>query len=72
MTMGVPDEKYEAKPRFPVEAIVHENEYNSEKYHILLSIYDKTMENYYATRGSNQKTTNLTQSMAKFLGEDRR
>jgi nitroreductase len=72
MTMGVPDEVHEVKPRLPVEAILHENNYSSEKYQTLLTDYDKTMENYYATRGSNQKMANWTQSMANFLSKARR
>jgi len=72
MTIGVPDEKHEVKPRLPVEAILHENGYDSDKYHTLLPAYDKTMENYYATRESNQKSTNWTKSMADFLKVPRR
>nr|WP_139311056.1 oxygen-insensitive NADPH nitroreductase [Paenisporosarcina indica] len=72
MTVGVPDEQHEVKPRLPVEAILHENGYDSEKYHSLLSAYDKTMEEYYETRGSNQKSTNWTKSMADFLKVPRR
>ena len=32
MTIGVPDEANEVKPRLPVEAIIHENGYDEEKY----------------------------------------
>ena len=32
MTIGVPDEANEVKPRLPVEAIIHENGYNADKY----------------------------------------
>lgn len=72
MSIGIPDEEHEVKPRLPVEAIFHENSYDSEKYHTLLPAYDKTMEDYYATRGSNQKTTNWTKSMVDFLKVPRR
>jgi len=72
MTMGVPDELHEVKPRLPVEAILHENSYDSEKYHSLLPAYDKTMEDYYASRGANQKVANWTKSMTDFLKEPRR
>jgi len=72
MTMGVPDEQHEVKPRLPVEAILHENRYDTEKYNTLLPAYDKTLENYYASRGSNQKSTNWTKSMADFLKVPRR
>ena len=72
MTIGIPDEQHEVKPRLPVEAILHENGYDSEKYKSLLPEYDKTMEDYYASRGSNQKSTNWTKSMTDFLKEPRR
>lgn len=72
MTMGVPDEQHEVKPRLPVDAILHENGYNSEKYQTLLQNYDKTLEEYYASRSSNQKATNWTKSMAEFLKVPRR
>lgn len=72
MTMGVPDEQHEVKPRLPVDAILHENSYNTEKYQTLLPAYDKTLEEYYASRSSNQKATNWTKSMAEFLKVPRR
>lgn len=72
LTIGVPDEEVEVKPRFPIEAIVHENTYNTEKYAALIPAYDEAMKNYYQTRGSNQKNATWSESMAAFLGEPRR
>ena len=72
MTMGVPAEQHEVKPRLPVDAVLHENGYNSEKYQTLLPAYDKSLEEYYASRSSNQKSTNWTKSMAEFLKVPRR
>lgn len=72
LTIGVPDEDNEVKPRFPMEAIVHENTYNTEKYEDLIPAYDEIMTNYYQTRGSNQKNTTWSASMGAFLGEPRR
>jgi FMN reductase (NADPH) len=72
MTMGVPDEQHEVKPRLPVDAVLHENGYDSEKYNTLLPKYDKTIEEYYASRSSNQKSINWTKSMAEFLKVPRR
>lgn len=72
ITIGVPDEHHEVKPRLPVEAVLHENGYDSMKYGQLLKEYDQTMEDYYASRGSNQKSTNWTKSMADFLESPRR
>lgn len=72
MTMGIPNEQHEVKPRLPVEAILHENKYDSKKYRTILPAYDQTIENYYASRSSNQKVGNWTQSMTNFLKEPRR
>lgn len=72
MTMGIPNEQHEVKPRLPVEAVLHENHYNSEKYQTILPAYDQIIENYYASRSSNQKVANWTQSMTDFLKEPRR
>lgn len=72
LTIGVPDEQNDVKPRLPVEAILHENEYDSEKYDSLIPAYDKTMNEYYQNRNSNQKNSDWSQSMATFLGKPRR
>lgn len=72
MTIGKPTKVNETKPRLPVEAVLHENEYNVEKYDELLDEYDAIMEKYYASRSSNQKLANWTKQMADFLIEQRR
>ncbi|GGA44982.1 oxygen-insensitive NADPH nitroreductase [Psychrobacillus lasiicapitis] len=72
ITLGVPDQQNEVKPRLPVAAVLHENSYDSAKYESLLTEYDHTMEEYYANRGSNQKVANWTQQMAEFLESPRR
>jgi FMN reductase (NADPH) len=72
MTIGVPDEANEVKPRLPVEAIIHENSYDEQKYEELLPVYDKLMNDYYMSRGSNRKDAAWSDSMAAFLGSPRR
>lgn len=72
MSIGVPDEANEVKPRLPVEAIIHENSYDAAKYDELLPAYDQTMHEYYLNRGSNQKDTAWSVQMADFLAEPRR
>lgn len=67
LTVGVPNEFHEVKPRLPVEAILHENNYDEEKYTSLLPEYDKTIAAYYENRSSNQKVSTWTQQMAHFL-----
>ncbi len=72
LTIGKPTKRNETKPRLSVDAILHENEYDVEKYDSLLDQYDETMENYYKSRTSNQKMANWTKQMADFLIEQRR
>lgn len=72
MSIGVPDEANEVKPRLPVEAILHENSYDAAKYNEILPAYDQTMHDYYLNRGSNQKDTAWSVQMANFLAEPRR
>lgn len=72
LTIGVPDEANEVKPRLPVEAIIHENEYNADKYDELIPPYDKTMNDYYLSRGSNRKDASWSNSMAHFLSTPKR
>ncbi|MEK3936775.1 oxygen-insensitive NADPH nitroreductase [Sporosarcina sp. FSL W7-1349] len=72
VTIGVPDEANEVKPRLPVEAIIHEDTYDAEKYDELLTAYDETMNAYYQNRGSNQKDVKWSNQMADFLSSPRR
>jgi len=72
LTVGVPNEANEIKPRLPVDAILHENQYNEAKYENLLPEYDKTIAAYYQNRSSNQKVSTWTQQMAHFLNKPRR
>lgn len=67
LTVGVPNEGNEVKPRLPVEAILHENEYDEAKYETLLPEYDATIQEYYERRSTNQKSETWTQQMANFL-----
>ncbi|MBD7983860.1 oxygen-insensitive NADPH nitroreductase [Sporosarcina sp. Sa2YVA2] len=72
MTIGIPEEENEVKPRLPVEAIIHENGYDLTKYDEILPAYDDTMNAYYQSRGSNQKDSLWSTQMADFLAEPRR
>lgn len=72
MTIGVPDEANEVKPRLPVEAIIHENSYDVDKYDELIPEYDETLNDYYLSRGSNRKDAAWSDSMADFLAAPKR
>ncbi|WP_423799914.1 oxygen-insensitive NADPH nitroreductase [Neobacillus sp. SAB-20_R2A] len=72
LCLGVPAERNEVKPRLPLDAILHENVYDEEKYESLLDDYDQTMSSYYQMRSTNNKNTNWTESMAHFMKDKRR
>lgn len=72
MTVGVPAETQWVKPRLPVEAILHENNYDEEKYEHIIESYDNTMATYYKERLSNTKDTHWSETMSEFLKSPRR
>lgn len=72
LSIGVPNESNAVKPRLPVEAVLHENTYNEEKYEDLLPAYDEIMKEYYSSRDTNQRDTMWTKEMADFLEAPKR
>ncbi|WP_153732325.1 oxygen-insensitive NADPH nitroreductase [Sporosarcina obsidiansis] len=72
MSIGVPNEANGVKPRLPVEAVLHENSYDEEKYSDLLPAYDEIIKEYYASRDSNQKDATWSEQMADFLEKPQR
>src|SRR5699024_12380561 len=63
MTVGVPVKLNEVKPRLPVEAIVHEDGYDIEKYHEQLHTYDEVTRSYYKIRKNNRKDITWSEMM---------
>ncbi|WP_432353302.1 oxygen-insensitive NADPH nitroreductase [Sporosarcina sp. A2] len=72
MTIGIPANVNEVKPRLPVDAVLHENMYDASNYDEVLREYDATMATYYETRSSNQKFAGWTEQMADFLQSPQR
>lgn len=72
MTLGKPTKTNDSKPRLPIDAIVHENGYDVEKYDELLDQYDASLNDYYLNRNSNQKNENWTRQMADYLVNQQR
>lgn len=72
MTLGVPSERNQVKPRFPIEAILHKNTYDDSKYSELIKQYNKIMAAYYDDRKINQKEGDWTSSMTDFMTDFRR
>lgn len=72
MSIGVPNEANGVRPRLPLEAVLHENKYDTDKYDKSLPAYDEIMKNYYASRDTNQKDTTWSEQMADFLENPQR
>lgn len=72
MTIGVPVKEHMVKPRLPIEAILHENVYNEEKYQHIIDDYDETLATYYKERLSNNRDTNWSETMSDYLKDPNR
>lgn len=72
MTIGVPGEDHEVKPRLPVEAIVHKGRYDNSQYEDLLKSYDQTMEAYYQSRSTNKKEIGWSEPMSDYMSTTNR
>lgn len=55
LAIGIPDQEPESKPRLPMQAIYHENQYNTEQQGFIEE-YNNTMSNYWAQRADNKKS----------------
>lgn len=67
MTMGIPDEQNELKPRLPLDAIVHQDSYDEHKNIKYIKEYDEIMKNYYEKRSKNNKNLNWSKSLIKTM-----
>ena len=63
LVVGYPADPSAQKPRMGLEAYVHDEEYNPEAVSEAVDIYDKTMEEYYTSRGD--KDTNWSKGIAE-------
>jgi nitroreductase len=72
LCLGWPDHEPAVKPRLPVQAILHENSYDTQRLPTVIQDYDQTMQQYYAARGSNQRISNWsTQTYQAIYGKCR-
>src|SRR5690625_3672080 len=72
MTVGVPVKRNEVKPRLPIEAIVHEDKYDQNKYQEQLKTYDQITKEYYMKRTNNRKDFTWSETMRDFLSVEKR
>lgn len=64
MCIGVPDENPMIKPIFPKEAMVHNEEYNSDQ-ESLVDEYDKTIEEYMSERTNKEDVRNWSKGISR-------
>lgn len=74
LAVGVPEHVEGQKPRLPLEHIYHENTYvaDAEQLKQELDAYDATIHDYYAARGSNQRSDTWTGQMGRMLSKPSR
>lgn len=66
LAVGYPDQQTEIKPRLPLEAVYHENEYaNDDKQHALITDFDNQLTSYYQNRSSNTRNDTWSEQMIR-------
>ncbi|OLQ93479.1 nitroreductase A [Vibrio panuliri] len=71
LCLGHPDQNPEVKPRLPIDVVVHQNQYQPLDLDKIAQ-YDQVMQEYYASRSSNQKQSAWsTEVTTKLAGESR-
>lgn len=72
MCLGWPAIEPDIKPRFPVEAILHQDHYQSDKVGDVVNAYDKKMQQYYADRSDNSRTSNWSSETVQAVQSKKR
>lgn len=72
MCLGYPEKVNEQKPRMPLGAVVHTEQYENEKLAGLIKEYNSTMRNYYENRTSAKRSQTWTDYVSELYKEPRR
>ncbi|MNX67083.1 FMN reductase (NADPH) [compost metagenome] len=72
MCLGYPDQEPGLRPRLPVSAVLHWDEYDTDKTEEQVEIYDKTMTEYLRERTGGQKDKPWSELMAEKLTQPSR
>lgn len=64
MCLGWPEQKPQHKPRMPLGSILHQDSYQQDRVKAQVDDYDRIMQEYYASRLDNVKTTNWSEQTA--------
>ena len=65
MCLGKPAIDPEVKPRFPVRSVLHQETYQTEQVEADVAAYDEQMQDYYASRSSNNRSSDWSSQTAK-------
>lgn len=74
MCIGYPDANHipDKKPRFETDTVLHIDAYSTDKAHAGITQYDRTMQEYFARRDTNQKSITWSEQVsAKYHDEKR-
>jgi nitroreductase len=67
MCLGWPAVDPEVKPRFPLAAILHQDHYQLDKVEANVAAYDQQMQDYYASRNTNNRATDWSTQTANAI-----
>jgi nitroreductase len=67
MCLGWPAQKMAIKQRMPLSTVLHQDRYNAENIPQQVDAFDTQMEQYYAQRSDNVKSSNWSQQTAQSL-----
>ncbi|WP_438444509.1 oxygen-insensitive NADPH nitroreductase [Gorillibacterium sp. sgz5001074] len=72
MCIGYPDQDPMPRPRLPLEAVLHENTYKTDRYPALIEAYDAVTQEYYLQRTQGQRRSGWSDEMrGKLLNLER-
>jgi len=72
MCLGWPNSVPEVKPRFPVDTILHQNQYAIDNIKDNIKQYDENMQAYYQSRSSNNRASDWSTQTSKTVQTKKR
>ena len=67
LCLGWPKQTMSVKPRLPVQAVLHQDRFDTAKTQVMVDDYDEVMTAYYAERSFNNKSTNWSEQTARAI-----
>lgn len=72
LCLGTPAQDPQVKPRLPVDAVLHQNTYQADRYQEHADAYDATLREYYRTRTGGNKDSSWSEEMRALVGKESR